>query len=186
GGLDLVVAAAGRDEPTPGELVTWGQVRRLFDLNVVGAAATLLPLVPRMRGRGRGHLVAISSLAAQCPLPGGAPYGASKAALSYLLEALADDLAPLGIAVTLVEPGFVETPMTARHPFPMPFAVSADRAAAVIDRAIRRRVRRVRFPWPLVLLVRLGGLVPARLRAAILRWAVPRACGTAGVEGLSP
>src|SRR3981081_1445547 len=99
-----------------------------------------------MLRRGSGHLVAISSLAAFKGLPGESAYCASKAAVNAYLEGLRIQLRDHGIRVTIACPGFVETPMTAVNEFPMPFVMSAEKAADHILWAIRKRKKVYRFP----------------------------------------
>jgi short-subunit dehydrogenase len=174
GGIDLVIAnaaIAGLPAATPTSRCTWPEVRDLVHTNLLGSLATLMPLVPRMLARGRGHIVGISSLAADSPNPRTAAYGASKAGLSYFLEAAGMELRSRGVIVTVVHPGFMRTPAAAGVQDPMPFIVEVEAAARVIDRAIRRRARMVRFPWPLAILQRLPRWLPAPLEERVVRWA---------------
>jgi short-subunit dehydrogenase len=169
GGLDLVVANAGvGGRGRVASQTTWLDVEQVFATNFLGALATLLPLVPRMIERGRGHLVGVSSIAAEQPLPRAPEYAASKAALSFYLECLQGELPGKGVDVTIVHPGFVKSELTAKNRFPMPFLLETDEAARVIDAAIARRARRVRFPLGLVALSTLGKVVPAGLKTAII------------------
>lgn len=170
GGLDVVVANAG----VAGEhLSAWsGDVQDaalVIGTNVTGAVATLMTLLPRMKARRRGQLVGISSLAAEVPLPLGALYGASKAALSFWLDALAPELEREGVVVTIVHPGFVRSPMNANKTFVMPFLQETGPAAALIADAIDQGRSWLRFPWPLALLSRLAAWLPRRWRAAGVR-----------------
>jgi short-subunit dehydrogenase len=173
GGFDLVVANAGiggRMAAQRPSRVGWNDVRDLLQTNLLGAAATLVPFVAPMVARGRGHLVGISSLAGDLPIPRGAAYGASKAGLTYFLRAIDVELRPLGVAVTAVLPGFVRTDMTNDlRETQMPFLISLPRAAELIDRGIRRRARIVRFPWQTALLGRLGSALPYAVSDALLR-----------------
>ena len=90
GGFDLCIANAGIGGGTkPVAEQTFADARRVLETNLLGTLATLLPLIPRMVKRGSGHLVGVSSLAAEIPLPAAADYGTSKAALSFFLESLA-------------------------------------------------------------------------------------------------
>ena len=91
-------------------------------------------------------------------------YGASKAAVRYLVESLRIDLIPAGIDVTLVSPGFVDTPLTRRNDFPMPQLWSAERAAAYIARRLPRRPLEISFPTLFILVLRLLGALPGRWR----------------------
>src|SRR5687768_6874352 len=121
GGLDLVVANAGIGEEKWAGRLRWEDCRATIQINVIGAVATLTAVLPRMAERRRGHLVGISSLAQYRGLPKNAAYSGSKAFLSVFLEGLRVDLRDLGVGVTDVRPGFVRTPMTAKHKHPMPF-----------------------------------------------------------------
>lgn len=164
-GFDLVVANAGvGGAQVPVARQTLADVRSVFETNFLGAIATLLPVVPGMLRRGRGHLVGVSSLAAETPLPTAADYGASKAAFSFFMECAASDLIPRGVDVTIVHPGFVKTPLTDRNTFDMPFIVELDRAADIIDRAIRDKRRMCRFPLALTAATTAGRLMPRALR----------------------
>lgn len=174
GGFDVVVANAGIGGRgrTPSR-TSWEDVQSVFATNVVGALATLLPLVPRMVDRAsasgrRGHLVAISSLAAEIPIPQAADYGASKAALTFFLRGAQGELPKLGIDVTIVHPGFVKSELTAKNKFPMPFLLETDEAARLIDEGIQRRARLVRFPLGLVGLIGLGKALPGFVKDAVV------------------
>ena len=112
GGLEMVVANAGRGDWRHGSQLRWEDVQAVLDVNVRGAMATLLAAVPAFLARQGGHLVAVTSLAGRRGLPMSAAYSASKAAMTVFLESLRIDLAAAGIRVTDVQPGFVVTPMT--------------------------------------------------------------------------
>lgn len=163
GGIDLIIANAGTNvERWSGDL-TWQDYRAGAAVNLDGAVATLLALLPRLCERKRGHLVGISSLAQYRGLPGNAMYSATKAFLSTFLESLRADLHSVGVAVTDVRPGFVNTPMTDAASGPHPFLVERDRAAEIIVREIRKRRAVVAFPWQLAAITRCGLLLPAAI-----------------------
>ena len=170
GGLQLVVANAGISRWTPATKVRWEEAAAIVDVNVRGATATLLALLPRMVERGRGHLVGISSLAGYRGLPRHAVYSASKAFLSVLLEGLRVDLRDTDIAVTDVRPGFVRTPMTAKNAFRMPFLMEPEEAAEHIARGIEERAAVVTFPWQLATVVRAARLLPPGLWDEVARF----------------
>lgn len=176
GGIDVLVANAGiGSAPVPASQLTFEAAKRTLDVNLLGALATILPVVPRMVARGRGHVVGVSSLAAEVPLPAAVDYGVSKAALTFFLESLGADVRPKGIAVTAVHPGFVRTAITDKNTFEMPFLMEVDRAAAIIARGIERRARIVRFPLPTSLAAVGSKLMPRALRDAILHAQRPKA-----------
>lgn len=175
GGLDLVVANAGIGGPlVPVAQQTLAQVRAVFETNLMGALATLLPVIPGMVERGRGHIVGISSLAGEVPLPTAAEYGTSKAALSFYLACAAMDLAPRGVHVTDIHPGFVRTELTAKNNFTMPFLVELDDAADLIVRAIQDHKRLLRFPLPLSTAITASRLLPTAVRTRIVNAKRPR------------
>ncbi len=169
GGFDLVVANAGiGGGTTPVARQTLADARRVIETNLLGALATLLPAIPGMVERGRGHIVGVTSLAGEIPLPAAADYGTSKAALSFFLDSAAVDLRPRGVHVTDVRPGFVRTPLTDKNTFEMPFLVELEEAARIIDEGIARRARVVRFPLPIRAAITASKWMPESLMAAIV------------------
>jgi NAD(P)-dependent dehydrogenase (short-subunit alcohol dehydrogenase family) len=139
------------------------QIRRLFEINVLGLVNWLEPLLPAMVAQRRGTIVGTSSLARDRGLPSSSAYSASKAAVSVLLEALRVEGQPHGVKLVTFEPGFIRTPLTAKHRFKMPFLVEADDAADRLCRAVAAGQRVVRFPLPLSVASRFGGLLPPAL-----------------------
>lgn len=150
--LDLVIANAGISGGSSGATEPAAQTRRILAVNLFGLLDTIEPAIERMRGRGRGSIALMSSLASFRGMPGTAAYCASKAAVRVLGEALRGSLAADGVRLSVICPGFVATPMTARNRFPMPFLMDAERAAAItLDRLARGRAR-IAYPWPMLLL----------------------------------
>jgi short-subunit dehydrogenase len=181
--VELIIAnagiAAGPGSGGGGEEPA--QVRRIFAVNVDGTLNTVLPLLPALRARGRGQIALMSSLAGFRGLPGAPAYCASKAALRVWGEGLRCDLAPLGIGVSVICPGFVATPMTAVNPFPMPFLMDAARAARIIRRGLDRNRARIAFPWPTSAAVWLLNALPPAWIDPWLR-TMPRKPGCGGPE----
>lgn len=171
--LDLVVANAGISAGTGGGRIfeeEAGMMRRIFDVNVGGTLNTVIPAIARMRPRRRGQIAIVSSLASFIGMPGAGAYCASKAAQRLLGESLRGELADDGISVSVICPGFVKTPMTTGNPFPMPFLMDADKAAAIIRRGLAANRGRIAFPVPMYLLTLLGASVPPTLTA----WGIRR------------
>ncbi|WNG13728.1 SDR family NAD(P)-dependent oxidoreductase [Cystobacter fuscus] len=167
GGLDLVVANAGVGFPTNARNFPWEDARRVIDVNVTGAAATLSAVLPRMVERDRGHLVGISSLASCRGLPQNAAYSASKAFLDTFLESLRVDLHGTGVRVTCIRPGFVKTEITAGIQHPMPFLLEAEPAVEHMGQAILRGEDVYGFPWPMARAVGMARWVPNALFDAV-------------------
>lgn len=123
------------------------RVEEVTRVNFLGAANAIEAVLPGMIARQRGHLVGISSLSARRGLPMGFAYGASKAALTTLLDGLRVETEPLGISVTAIHPGFVRTPMIADQTTPQPGLLEAPEAVKRMLRAIAREKRQYAFPF---------------------------------------
>lgn len=160
GGLDLVVANAGVGGQTNARDFPWEHAKKVIDVNVTGAVATLSAVLPRMVERDRGHLVGISSLASCRGLPQNAAYSASKAFLNTFLESLRVDLHGTRVRVTCIKPGFVKTEMTATIQHVMPFLLEAEPAVELMAQAILRAESEYGFPWPMARAVELVKLAP--------------------------
>jgi short-subunit dehydrogenase len=123
---------------------------RSMSVNYNGIATSLDALLPAMIARRGGHVALVASVAGYRGLPKAAAYAPTKAAVISLAEVLRLELAPHQVRVTLVNPGFVATPMTAVNTFPMPFLLSPDDAARRIVRGLASGRFEVAFPWQLV------------------------------------
>jgi short-subunit dehydrogenase len=169
--VDLLIANAGTsagpdpDSPSEGAETAARQV----GVNLLGAINTIEPLLPALCARRRGRVAAVASIAAYRGLPYSPGYCASKAGLRAYAEALRPRLEPHRIGVTVVCPGFFDSPMTDRFDGPTPFLLSTDGAARIVKRGIDRGRRRVAFPWPLVLGLRFCDIAPAVIGDSILR-----------------
>lgn len=172
--LDLVIANAGISGGTGGAggVITGepaAQARRIFDVNVTGVLNTIEGVQDRMTARRRGHIAVISSLAGFAAWPGAPAYSASKAAVRVYAEALHGALAPTGVRVTAVCPGFIETPMTAVNGYRMPFMMDVARAADIIAKGLEKGSVRLCFPLRTYMFAALPGFMPARWAQALLR-----------------
>jgi short-subunit dehydrogenase len=160
GPVDLLIANAGVGAPTFLEPINIAQIEETFRVNLLGVVYSLEAVLPEMLRRGRGHVAAVSSLAAYKGLPGESAYCASKAAVNAYLEGLRIQLRNHGIAVTTLCPGFVKTPMTGVMHNPMPWMIDADDAARRMVRALRQRRKVYNFPWQTALLMRVTRWMP--------------------------
>ncbi|MBK5911590.1 short-chain dehydrogenase [Rhodothalassium salexigens] len=167
--VDLVIANAGVSEDRVTLDTLADATARTFAINVQGVFNTILPLLPAMKQRGRGQVAINASLAGYRGLPTAVPYSASKAAVKSYGEALRGAVARHGIAVTVVCPGFVASRITDKNRFPMPFMMTADRAAGIIRQGLTKNRGVIAFPWPTFAAVRLMTLLPAALVDRLLR-----------------
>ncbi len=170
GGIDLVVANAGVGvERGAAYSWSWPAIRDTLQINYTGAIATVTALLPHMVARGKGHVVAISSLASYGPLPDAAGYSSPKAGLSRFMECLALDLQGTGVVTSTVHVGFVATPMVAKSTIPLPFLMSTDKAARHIIFKLRKGRREINFPFAMVILVRIIAALPYAFKAWVAR-----------------
>ena len=137
-------------------------VKAVIDTNLIGAVNAVGAVLPEMLQRGSGQLVAISSLAGFRGLPKSAAYSASKAAMTAYFESVRLDVQNRGVAVTIIQPGFIRTPLTGGRKAKMPFLMELDDAIPYFRRAIERKKRFAAFPWQLATLVRIARFLPAK------------------------
>lgn len=167
--LDLVIANAGISAGPGGpEGETEEQTRRIFAVNVGGVLNTVLPAAARMRPRKLGQIALISSLAGYRGLPSAPAYSGSKNAVRAWGEALRGWLAPEGLEICVVCPGFVASRITAKNKFPMPFFMRADKAAKIIAKGLKKNKGRITFPLPLAFASWVMSALPAPVAEILL------------------
>lgn len=162
GAPDIVIANAGVSVGTlsecPEDLAAF---RKVMDTNVYGMAATFAPFIgPMAAAGGDRRLVGIASVAGIRGLPGAEAYSASKAAAIAYLESLRLEMAPKGIKVVTIAPGYIETPMTAINPYPMPFLLPAAEAARRFARAVAKGTSYTVIPWQMGVVAKVLRLLP--------------------------
>lgn len=170
--VDLLILNAGSCEYVDADNLDLGAFERTFAVNffaVVSAVKFWLPLLRNsgLKNSGRGQLAIVSSLAWLFPFTRAEAYGASKAALSYFTDSLRLDLTGQDIQVSLIEPGFVDTPLTRKNDFAMPFLLPVADAAKRVRAAIDDGKLRCRFPLRLSLSLQLLNLLPYGLRQKV-------------------
>lgn len=138
-------------------------VKKVIDINLLGAVNSVHAVLPAMLKRGSGHIVAISSLAGFRGLPKSAAYSASKAGMTAFFESVRLDVKHQGVDVTIIQPGFIKTPLTSGRDAKMPFLMELDDAIPHFIRAIERKKRFAAFPWQLATVVRAGKFMPSWL-----------------------
>ena len=138
-------------------------VKKVIDINLIGAVNAVAAVLPQMLEKGIGQLVAISSLAGIRGLPKSAAYSASKAGMTAFFESVRLDVQEKGVSVTIIQPGFIKTPLTSGRASKMPFLMELEDAIPHFINAIEQRRKFAAFPWQLATFVRLGRIFPAWL-----------------------
>jgi short-subunit dehydrogenase len=169
GGIDLVVFSAGAYAPMRAWQLDANDIDRLLAINLRAPMAAAARLIPQLLKQGNGALAFVSSVAGYRGLPKAAAYGPTKAALINFAETLYLDLAPRGLSVYLINPGFVATPMTADNDFAMPALITPQEAAEEIIAGFARGGFEIHFPRRFTNWLKLLRLLPYRLYFSLVR-----------------
>ena len=173
GPVDLAVLNAGGSFPATADKFSVENFRRTVDLNLIGTVNCMGPIVPSMVARRSGHIAIMGSQSAFLGLPTAAPYSATKAALNTMAEAFKPDFGRYGVTITIINPGFVKTPMTARNRYPMPLLMELDDAVDIIMRGLEQKRFAIDFPLRLTLATRTLAALPAWAKFALMRRMLP-------------
>jgi NAD(P)-dependent dehydrogenase (short-subunit alcohol dehydrogenase family) len=168
-GLDVVMYCAGYYVPVRASDYSLSEMLRHLDINYTGALRMLDAVLPELLPQQRGHISFISSVAGFRGLPQSLAYGPTKAALINLAEALYYDVSPHGIGVSVINPGFVETPLVAGNDFPMPALISSTKAAQEILKGWRKGEFQIHFPKRFTRMLLLLRMLPYRWYFALVR-----------------
>ena len=169
GAPDLVLYCAGHYRAMRAAEFDLAELQRHLDVNYVGALRLLAAVLPALRVRGAGHISLVGSVAGYRALPRSLAYGPTKAALIQLAETLYMDLHDEGLGVSIVNPGFVETPMTAQNRFRMPALISPDEAARALLRGWARGRFEIHYPLRFTLVLKALALLPPWLYVPLVR-----------------
>ncbi|MBX2825963.1 MAG: SDR family NAD(P)-dependent oxidoreductase [Gammaproteobacteria bacterium] len=166
---DLAIFNAGFYDPVGLEQLSLEHFEQTFDVNYMGVVRCLMALLPVYRSQRSGHLAVVASVAGYSGLPRAAAYGSTKAALINLCESLKHEALNEGIRISVVNPGFVRTPMTDQNEFAMPFLLEPQDAAQRIVRGLDSRSFEVHFPKRFTFLMKCLRLLPYPLYFALTR-----------------
>jgi short-subunit dehydrogenase len=158
--IDLVLYCAGHYHPMNVGSFDLADARRHLQVNYEGVLNLLDPLLPTLRQQGHGHLSVVASVAGLRGLPKALAYGPTKAALINLAETLYLDLSQLGVGVSVINPGFVQTPLTAGNDFTMPALMSPEQAAQAMIQGWAQRRFDIHFPRRFTLWLKLARHLP--------------------------
>jgi NAD(P)-dependent dehydrogenase (short-subunit alcohol dehydrogenase family) len=153
GPIVLAVFNAGIFFPVKGDALGIENFASVFRINLFGVIHGLVPVVDSMHMHGRGHIAIVGSITGYGGVPLSAAYGASKAALNNMAEALKFDFDKMNIRIQMINPGFVDTPLTKRTKFPMPGLMTVDGAVSRIIAGLKNGGFEISFPrrlsWPM-------------------------------------
>lgn len=147
GPIDVVVANAGINQYVSPSSFSADAYLSVMNTNYGGLLRCIEAVLPQMRARGTGRIAGVASLAGFRGLPTSGAYGSSKAAMIHFLESIRFQLEPLGVGITIINPGFVKTPMTDTNDFKMPFLMTCEDAAVCIANGLERGAKEITFPW---------------------------------------
>lgn len=178
GPVALAVFNAGGYIPVRAHRLEAAAFDETFDTNFFGVVNGLIPVIEAMKSRGRGQIAVVGSVTAYGGLPTSAAYGATKAALDNMAASLKFDLDHMNIRIQIVNPGFVETPLTAKNRFAMPALMPVGKASARIVQGLKSGGFEIVFPrrlaWPLKFVNALPRAVYFPLLSRVMGWKGPR------------
>lgn len=161
--LDLALLNAGTYTPVTPDDFSADLFREHLETNVMGVVHCIEAALPDMRRRRAGRLAVVASVTAYAALPRAEAYGASKAFLLSMCDALRADLADDGVEVTVINPGFVRTPLSEQNDFEMPFLIEPEKAARIIAEGLEAGKAEISFPLRMAFAMKLLGMLPGPL-----------------------
>jgi short-subunit dehydrogenase len=167
--LDCVVYCAGQYRAMRADALDVADMERHVSVNYIGALYLLDAVLPALLARGAGHISLVGSVAGYRGLPNSLAYGPTKAALINLAETLYLDLHGKGIGVSLINPGFVQTPLTASNDFAMPALLTPQQAATAILKGWERGSFEIHFPKRFTLWLKALRILPNRVFFQLVR-----------------
>lgn len=174
GPITLAILNAGTNSEVTAQQFDTEKFTQVVQINLMGAVHCLGALLPLLRQRRAGRIAVVASVAGYRGLPTSSAYAATKAGLIAMTESLKPELEADGVELTLINPGFVDTPLTRQNTFPMPFLIDTDEAVDAIMIGLERGRFEIVFPWQMTLLMKLLGSLPYWLFFAVTRRMVRR------------
>ncbi len=169
GPVDLIIAGAATYKAVSAAQIVPQEFETLLRVNYLGVINVLAAALPRYRARRGGHISWIASVAGYRGLPQAAAYGPTKAALINLAESLQPELAADGVTVSVINPGFVKTPMTEANDFEMPFLMEVKDAAAATIAGLAKKKFEVAYPTPFVAILKIARMLPYAVFFPLIR-----------------
>jgi short-subunit dehydrogenase len=169
GPIGLAIFSAGAYEPFRLETFSTQSFTHINSVNYLGTVHALGAVLPSMLQAKAGRIAIVASVAGYQGLPKASYYGPTKAALINLAETLWLELRGHGIGVSVVNPGFVATPMTKANDFPMPFLMTPERAAALTIKGLKAGRFEIAYPFPFVMILKALQKLPQGLKLRLIK-----------------
>lgn len=166
--LDLIILNAGISTGHGSTNPPFNLAKKVYDTNLLSLHAFLEPIISTLQQQNSGHIVFISSLASLFTMPSSIIYGSSKRAVNAYAEGLRYALHPNHVDVSVIQPGFIQSELTDKNDFSMPFLLTLEEGSNRIYKAIEKRKRNYAFPRRFVAIIALVNLLPYFLRAKII------------------
>lgn len=160
GPITLAIFNAGNYWPTAGEALDIDAFRKTYEINMFGVLHGLVPVVERMKAHGKGQVVCVASVSGYSGLPAASAYGASKAAINNMCESLKFDFDKINIRIQVVNPGFIDTPLTEKNDFNMPALMPVDKAVEAMIAGMEHGGFEITFPRRFTYLLKLLRMMP--------------------------
>jgi short-subunit dehydrogenase len=168
GGIDVAILNAGGHLPGSGARFDDQQYVDIMTVNYFGVVHGISAVLPGMLARGRGYIAGVASAAGYRAVPAAGAYGASKAAVIHMLDSIRFELEPRGVKVTVVNPGFIKTPLTDRNRFPMPFLMPLAPAVERLVKGLEQERREIHFPKALTWTLKFLRILPYPIYQSIM------------------
>jgi short-subunit dehydrogenase len=169
GNIDLAILNAGVGGSPSFKQFDLIELRQIFDINVFGVMNFMEGLIAHMRKFGGGTIAGVSSMADARSFPGASGYCASKVSLTYLLDTARIELAPENIKVVTIRPGYVETDMTSKNDYFMPFMQNAYDYALKVAAKLEKGSERIKIPWQTNIITSFLHIIPDFIFELILK-----------------
>jgi len=160
GALAICVLNAGTFKPVRGTDLKFEDFDFTHSVNIDGVINGIIPAVEAMKEAGQGQIAIVSSVAGYGGLPKNGPYGLSKAGLINLAESLKYDFDKMNIKIQVITPGFIDTPLTKKNDFPMPFLMDVDKAAERVVHGLEKPGFEITFPRRFTFMLKFMNLWP--------------------------
>lgn len=168
-GIDIVIYNAGAYQPMGAQQFNLEEIETMLDVNLSGAFRALSFVLPYFIKQNSGHIAMIGSVAGYNGLPNAIGYGASKAGVIHLAQNLKADLGDTNIKVQLINPGFVDTRLTRKNTFKMPFLITPEKAAGYIICGLASNSFETHFPKRISLILKAFSFLPNPVYFWIMR-----------------